>query len=129
MFGSLISLSRANKSTLLNTSADFGSAAANSRNRRPRCSLWTGTKKSAEFNTLRNQSRQAQTHTDPQREEAQALDPEAQILAVDLCDTVEFFYCKDLDASNRRQKAIRWGVVYLYEPGETPDPAPPPSNP
>jgi len=43
------------------------------------------------------------------------------------CDTVEFFYRKDPDASSRRQKAIRWGVVYLYEPGETPDPQPPPN--
>jgi hypothetical protein len=89
---------------------------------------------SAEFNTLRTQSRQAQTHTDTQREEAQALYPEAQALAVDICDTVEFFYRKDPDASSRRQKAMRWGVVYLYEPGETPDPGaaggtPPPPNP
>ena len=82
---------------------------------------------SAEFNTLRAQSRLAQTHTDTQREEAQALYPEAQALAVDLCDTVEFFYRKDPDASSRRQKALRWGVVYLYEPGETPDPVPPPN--
>lgn len=84
---------------------------------------------SAEFNTLRTQSSQAQTHTDTQQEEARALYPEAQALAVDLCDTVEFFYRKDPDASSRRQKAIRWGVVYLYEPGETPDPVPPPPNP
>ena len=80
-----------------------------------------------EFNALRAQSRQAQTHTDTQREEAQALYPEAQALAVDICDTVEFFYRKDPNASSRRQKAMRWGVVYLYEPGETPDPAPPPN--
>ena len=25
-------------------------------------------------------------------------------------------------ASSNRQKAMRWGVVYLYEAGETPDP-------
>jgi len=84
---------------------------------------------SAEFNTLRTQSRNAQTHTDTQREEAQALYAEAQALAVDICDTVEFFYRKDPDASSRRQKAMRWGVVYLYEPGETPDPPPPPPTP
>jgi len=40
---------------------------------------------------------------------------------------MEFFYRNDPDASSRRQKAIRWGVVYLYEPGEMPDPAPPPN--
>jgi hypothetical protein len=83
---------------------------------------------SAQFNTLRTQSRQAQTHTDTQQEEARALYAEAQALAVDLCDTVEFFYRKDPNASSRRQKCIRWGVVYIYEPGETPDPAPPPPN-
>ena len=53
---------------------------------------------------------------------------------MDICDTVEFFYRKDPDASSRRQKAMRWGVVYLYEPGETPDPSAgggptPPPNP
>lgn len=88
----------------------------------------------AQFNTLYTQSRNAQTNTDKQREEAQALYPEAQALAVDICDTVEFFYRKDPDASSRRQKCARWGVVYFYEPGETPDPAPgggttPPPNP
>ena len=84
---------------------------------------------SAEFNTLRTQSRQAQTRTDTQREEAQALYAEAQALAVDICDTVEFFYRKDPNPSSRRQKCIRWGVVYIYEPGETPDPQPPPPGP
>ncbi len=77
-----------------------------------------------QFNTLYTQSRNAQSNTDKQREEAQALYPEAQALAVDICDTVEFFYRKDPDASSRRQKCARWGVVYFYEAGETPDPAP-----
>ena len=88
-----------------------------------------------QFNTLHTQSRNAQTNTDKQREEAQALYPEAQALAVDICDTVEFFYRKDPDASSRRQKCARWGVVYMFDAGETPDPAPggggtpPPANP
>ena len=88
-----------------------------------------------QFNTLRVQSRQAQTRTDTQREELSALYPEAQTLAVDICDTVEFFYRKDSDASSRRQKCGRWGVVYLFDTGETPDPTPgggtppPPPNP
>ena len=43
---------------------------------------------------------------------------------MDICDTVEFFYRKDPDASSRRQKCARWGVVYMFEPHETPDPAP-----
>jgi hypothetical protein len=42
--------------------------------------------------------------------------------AMNPCDTVEFNYREDPDASSRRQKAMRWGVVYLYEPGETHDP-------
>lgn len=79
-----------------------------------------------QFNTARTQSKNAQKHTDKQQEEARALYPEAHALAVqDICDAVEFFYRKDPDASSRRQKCIRWGVVYNYEPGETPDPQPP----
>ncbi len=46
---------------------------------------------------------------------------EAQALAVDLCDTVEFYFRKNPSASSRRAKCIRWGVVYIYEAGETPD--------
>lgn len=81
---------------------------------------------SAQFNTARTQSKNALKHTDTQQEEARALYPEAHALAVeDVCDAVEFFYRKDPDASSRRQKCIRWGVVYNYEPGETPDPTPP----
>lgn len=80
----------------------------------------------AQFTTLRNQQQQAFVNTDTQREEAMALYPESQALAVDICDTVEFFYRKDPDASSRRQKCERWGVVYIFEPGE---PGAPPANP
>ena len=59
-----------------------------------------------------------------QREELSALYAEAQAAAADICDTVEFYYRKDPDASSRRTKSARWGVVYFYEPSETP-PAPP----
>ena len=31
---------------------------------------------------------------------------------------VEFFYRKDPEASSRRAKCARWGVEYIYEPGE-----------
>lgn len=64
----------------------------------------------------------ADRRTDREREEAMALYPEAQALAVDLCDTVEFFYRKDPSASSRRTKCRRWGVVYVFGEGETPDP-------
>ncbi len=85
----------------------------------------------AQFNTLLGQSKQAQGNTDKQREELQALYPEAQALAEDLCDTAEFFYRKDPDASSRRVKCARWGVVYLYDqpaaPAPTPIPTPTPA--
>jgi hypothetical protein len=77
----------------------------------------------AQFKAARTQSIQSQTQTDREREEVSALYPEAQALAVDICDTVEFFYRKDPDASSRRAKAARWGVVYTYdanEPGAPP---------
>jgi hypothetical protein len=87
----------------------------------------------AEFKTLRKQSIQAQTQTDREREDVSALYPEAQALAQDICDTVEFFYRKDPDASSRRVKAARWGVVYIYDASEpdappTPSPTPPPAS-
>ena len=77
-----------------------------------------------QFHALRAASQTAQVNTDTQREELSALYAEAQTAAVDLCDTVEFYYRKDPDASSRRTKSARWGVVYFYEPSETP-PAPP----
>lgn len=78
------------------------------------------------FNTLRGQQQQAVVKTDREREESQAVYPESQALAVDICETVEFFYRKDPDASSRRQKCERWGVVYIFEPNE---PGAPPANP
>ncbi len=84
-----------------------------------------------QFVSSRNQSEQALVNTDTQREELQALYTQAQALAVDIYDTVEFFYRKDPDASSRRVKCERWGLVYAFEP--TPDnptpPTPPPPTP
>ncbi len=71
------------------------------------------------FKTLRGQSRSAQANTDKQREDVTALYPEAQTLAVDLCDTIEFNLRSDKSDASRRAKAERWGVVYLYEDGTT----------
>jgi hypothetical protein len=85
------------------------------------------------FLNLHNQSEQAQVNTDTQREELQALYPEAQALAADICDTVEFFYRKDPDDGSRRTKCQRWGVVYIYDqpaaPTPTPTPTPTPPQP
>ncbi|MCX6896426.1 MAG: hypothetical protein NTZ16_13195 [Verrucomicrobia bacterium] len=67
-------------------------------------------------------SRSAREKTDFAREAVQALFPAALELAVDICDTVEFFHRKDAAAASRRAKCARWGVVYRYAPNETPPP-------
>jgi hypothetical protein len=78
---------------------------------------------------LSHQSEQAQVNTDQQREELNALYPAAQALAVDICDTVEFFYRKDPDDASRRVKCQRWGVVYIYDQPAAPAPTPTPTPP
>jgi len=82
-----------------------------------------------QFLTVRNSREQAVVRTDREREELQALYNEAQALAVDICDTVEFFYRRDLDDSSRRQKCERWGVVYHFEPSAPPPTPPTPPTP
>lgn len=79
-----------------------------------------------EFKTARTQSLGALTNTNTQQEELSALYAEAHALAVDICDTVEFFYRKDPVDSSRRAKCMHWGVVYIYEDGT---PVPPPPTP
>lgn len=81
---------------------------------------------SAQFKTLQAQSKAAQTNTDKQRDTLNTLYPTAQALAVDICETVEFFYRKDTDEANRRTKCQRWGVVYIYDQ-TPPTPTPPPT--
>ena len=81
------------------------------------------------FQLQRNLATTALTYTDTQREEAQALYPEAQALAVDICDTVEFFYRHDPDPGSRRVKCERWGVVYFFEPAPAAPPPPTPPTP
>ncbi len=75
----------------------------------------------------RRLAQQAQVKTDREREDVTALYPAAQALAVDLCDTIEFYYRKDPDDASRRAKCKRWGVVYFYEPNEPQDPEPTPT--
>ena len=81
--------------------------------------------KLAEFNAARAQSESAMSNTNTQQEESAAMYPEAHALAVDICDTVEFFYRKDPDPASRRAKCTAWGVVYVYEDGTTEPPAAP----
>ena len=80
----------------------------------------------ADVEAVRNASQSALANTNTQQEEAMVLYPEAQALAVEICDTVEFFYRKDPIAASRREKCTRWGVVYNYGPGEEPPPPPGP---
>lgn len=81
----------------------------------------------AQFKTLRAQSQNALVNTEQQREVLNALYPQAQALAVDICDTVEFFYRKETDEGTRRTKCQRWGVVYIYDQPAPPAPAPAPA--
>ena len=82
------------------------------------------------YNTVKAQhdaSLTAQAFTDLQQNELAALYPEAQRLAVQICNTVEYHLENDdtyqhLDAAGRRAIARRWGVVYIYDSNETPDP-------
>ena len=69
----------------------------------------------------------AQAFTDLQQNELAALYPEAQRLAVQLCNTVEYRLenadaYQHLSPAGRRAIARRWGLVYIYESNETPDP-------
>jgi hypothetical protein len=80
-----------------------------------------------QFLAVRNTRELALVKTDREREELMALYTEAQILAVDICDTVEFFFRKDTNDGSRRTKCERWGVVYHFEPGEQPAPEPAPA--
>ena len=77
------------------------------------------------FKALRNEVKLAENQLNIEQEEAMALYDEAQALAVDICDTVEFYYRKDTDASSRRAKCEEWGVVYVYEDATTPPVTPP----
>lgn len=78
-----------------------------------------------EFNGSWAASKAALTKTDLEKEDVQALYPEAQAFSVDLADSAEFFYRKDKVASSRRVKCKRWGVVYVFAEDETPDPEEP----
>lgn len=78
-----------------------------------------------QFKTLGNQSQAAQLNTDTQRQTLNSDYPAALALAVDICDTVEFFYRKTASDATRRVQCQRWGVVYIYENGTTTPPAPP----
>jgi hypothetical protein len=80
----------------------------------------------AEVDALHRQSEVAQAFTAQQQNELGALYPDAQKLAVAICNAVEYHLENDeayehLDAAARRRIARIWGVVYIYEPNETPD--------
>ena len=81
-----------------------------------------------QFKTDLDLSKQAGVTLDREEEEAGALYPEAQALAVDIAKQVEHHHRQDPDDASRRQKCTRWGVVYVFEPNE-PGAPPPPANP
>ncbi len=80
------------------------------------------------FKALHATSGQAQSATSRQRKTKQGLYPQAQALAVDICDTVEFFYRKDASAANRRADCRRWGVVFASDAAAAPAPPTPPAG-
>jgi hypothetical protein len=85
----------------------------------------------AEVNTQYKASQQAQAFTDLQQNELAAIYPAAQKLAVSICNTVEFNLGErdDLDDAGRRNIAVLWGVVYIYDDGTPDTPAPVPTLP
>ena len=82
-----------------------------------------------QFKTELDLSKQADVTLDREEEEAGALYPEGLALAVDIVEQVEYFFRKDPNDASRRQKCTRWGVVYIFEPGEAPAPVPTPTPP
>jgi hypothetical protein len=87
----------------------------------------------AEVKAKYDASQSAQAFTDQQQNELAAIYPDAQKLAVSLCNTVEFNLGErdGLDDAGRRNIAVRWGVDYIYDDGTTtpPTPAPAPAAP
>jgi hypothetical protein len=79
-----------------------------------------------QFQSATTTSDQALVATDTAREALAVIYPDALALAVDICDTVEYFYRKDPDDSSRRAKCERWGVVYVFDETVVP-PTPPPT--
>ena len=79
----------------------------------------------AQFRPERQRSDAAQAQTARAREQLRGQYPAALALAVDVWDTVEFFYRHDRVAASRRAKCARWGVVYLTAA----KPAPPAAAP
>jgi hypothetical protein len=84
-----------------------------------------------DFAGLRNQAQTAGTQSNQEQEEVGALFDQARALVIEVWDTVEFFFRHDLDPGSRRDKCAEWGVVYVGDPGETPEPPPvdPPTPP
>jgi hypothetical protein len=74
------------------------------------------------FREARAASQRAQIKTDKEAADLRALYQDAYKLAVDICDTVEFFYRAERESMPTfRTHCRRWGVVYIYEPSEPPD--------
>ena len=90
----------------------------------------------AEFAPALASSNAAQQTTDHEREQLAPIYAQAQAQAVDICDTVEFFFRHDKVPGSFRTKCSRWGVVYVFDTNEPQDPedpengsTPPPPTP
>ncbi len=74
----------------------------------------------AAFTAARNSADQAEFNTNREQEEASALYSEAQALATEIYDEVDFFHRRDPSPASRRAKNRRWGVgvrLRTYRPG------------
>ncbi len=75
---------------------------------------------------LRQKLLLANMATNREQEEASVVYDETLKLAIEIYDTVEFKHRNDPDPASRRAKCEKWGVVYVYAPGEE-QPAPTPT--
>ena len=71
----------------------------------------------------------AVTATDNAREALNALEPAVFALCAKSVARIELLFMDDPNPSSFRAKCIRWGVVYIYDEGETPDVPPEPTPP
>ena len=84
-----------------------------------------------ELHDARQLVQQATTAVDNAKEALGRLTAPVLALCAKSVARIELHFMDDPSPSSFRAKCIRWGVVYLYDEGETPDdpPAPTPPNP
>jgi hypothetical protein len=78
----------------------------------------------AQFAALRDRAQTASVNINQEQEDVGALFDQARALVIEIWNTVEFFYRHDLDPGSRRDKCAEWGVIYVSNLGEMPEPPP-----